>query len=500
MVVRTHIFDDIVGLANVLGDDASLPERILGYGGIGTKATQLWKWSKVAANPPAQVRNLVSNWILLNLSGVPLHRLPKLLYRALKEIRTNGKYYQIGLKHGLTASTFAANELLEIEREILTLQMQERGSLSVVGLKNLGAKVVEWTGNKYQQAEMWSKLAKIIYEMEVNHKSEGEAAMEAQEWLFDYSLVGRKTRYLRNAPIGAPFLTFYMKVLPRILEVAINHPQRFLPYAGLIIGSQLLAAAFAGGDYDDFERLKKSLPDWIQEKGHALFLPVKDEHDRWQVVDISYFLPWTMLTDLVGHTVKSGVGLATGEGFDEFGELLTMSGLLSGPIPDLIAAAMTGKDSFTGRQIINRADPGGTQMMALLTYLYTMSVPSFLAGIPPFHEHATYRGAGGHLYESITGTLDRWGEPKSTLPQALARFMGVNIYPMEPVRTRALNMRRRGIEMREVQRRMRTRINNANMSGEDPRAIRENYRAKLDRMQREAAKYAKESKLSAATR
>ncbi len=500
MVVRSHVYEDVMGAAHVLADDASMAERILGFGGIGTKITQIWKWSKVAANPPAQVRNLVSNWILLNLSGVPLRKLPKLLGRALKEIRTKGRYYKIGVRHGITESTFAANELFRIEREMLQLQMKTRGSFSLLHIKNMAAMVVEWTGDRYQDAEMWSKLAKIMYEMEVNGKTEGEAAMEAQEWLFDYSLVGKNTRYLRNAPIGAPFLTFYLKVLPRILETAINHPQRFLPYVALIYGSQLLAAALSGGDPDDFKRLKKALPDWIQRKGSVMFLPVKDEHDRWQVVDIGYMLPWTMWTELAGTTVKTGLGVVKGEGFGELGNLLTLSGLLGGPIPDLMAAVLTGKDSFTGRQIVEPLDPAGEQFHALITYLVNMAVPSFLAGIPPFHEHATYRGAGGHFYESVTGAVDRYGQPKSTVPQALARFVGVNIYPMEPARTRAQNMRRRMLDIRETQRRMTTRLNDANLAGDDAAAIRKAYTKKIRNMQREAAQYAEDSRLSPATR
>ena len=57
---------------------------MLGYGGIGPKITQTWKWLKGPANPPAQVRNLVSNMVLLNLSGVPLYR--RLGYRSLEPV------------------------------------------------------------------------------------------------------------------------------------------------------------------------------------------------------------------------------------------------------------------------------------------------------------------------------------------------------------------------------------------------------------------------------
>jgi hypothetical protein len=495
LIVRQQIYDDLVSAARVMGDSAGLAERILGYGGIGTKVTQLWKWSKVAASPPAQVRNLVSNWVLLHLSGVPLHRIPGLVQRAAQEIRTRGRYYRVGIKYGITVSTFAANEMLRIERETTKTLKKAKDGFSLLDLKDLAEAVIEWTGDRYQDAEMLSKLMKIMYEMETNGRTEAEAALEAQEWLFDYSLVGQNVRYLRNAPIGAPFLTFYIKVLPRLLETAVNRPERFLPYIALIWGSYLLAGAMAGVDGDYMKKLRKALPDFIQEKGHSLVLPVRDEHGRWQFVDIGYFLPWTMWTELVRHVGGSIAGLARGNGFGQFGELLTMSGLLGGPIPDLIAALMTGKDSFTGKAIVDETMPASEQLMSMLTYLYGMAMPSWLVGIPPFHDYSTYRGASGHLYEAVTKSVDRFGEPRSTVPQALARFVGVNVYPVEPAAAREKNVAIRDWKIREVERQLRRVARDRSLSdGERDRLIRK-YLGKIDGMTKELDEYIEASEL-----
>jgi len=495
LVVREEIYEDVVGMSHSVPKDASMAEKIFGQGGHGTKVTQIWKWSKVAANPPAQVRNLVSNFILVNLSGVPLRKMPSLLVRAIDEIRHNGKYYQVGRKYGITESTFAAQELLRIRREVLDLQLRAKKGFGLLDLKNMAARVVEVTGDLYQNAEMLGKLMKIIHEIEVNKLSEGDAAMEAQEWLFDYSLVGKNTRYLRNAPIGAPFLTFHLKVLPRLIDVAINHPTRYLPYAGLLYGLPYLFAALNGVSGDDWDKLKKALPDWLQERGHALILPMKDSLGRWQAVDLGYFLPWSMWTELIRNVYGSVKGLFTGKGFNEFGKLITGFGLFTGPIPSLGAVLLTGRDPFTDKVVFDPSDPASTQAVSGLTYLYTLAAPSFLAGVPPFHEHAAYKGSLGHLYEAVTDRRDKWGDPKSTIPQASLRMIGVNIYPLVPEKSRRMNMFIRQWRIREIEQRAESILRDPNLSREEKKRIQDKYRDKISALVEETREYARASQV-----
>lgn len=495
LVVRKEIYDDIIGTALSLDPDAGFFQSLFNYGGTGTKITQWWKWSKVAANPPAQIRNIVSNLILLHLSGVPLYRIVPLLIRAVKEIRTKGRYYKIILKHGVTVSTFAANEMIRIDREMLDLHSRSRGGIGIPHLQQIAGTIVEYAGDAYQMSETVGKLMKVMYEMEVNNMPEGDAVMEAQEWLFDYSLVGKNTRFLRNAPIGAPFLTFYIKVLPRLLEVATTAPWRFLPYAALINGLPYLVGALSGADDDDMETLQKTLPDWLQDRGDALFLPGRDKYGRWRAVDIGYFLPWTMWTDIskkIGNSVYSTV---TGEGVTQWGELISMSGLFTGPLSNVMAVALTGKDPFTGKQVVRGEDTGDEQVAAILTYGYNMFAPPWLTGAWPFNEYALTKGASGHLYEAVTGRVNRYGDPKSTVPQALARFVGVNIYPIEPEKSRAFNLRNRARQIEAVKSIMNRRLSDPNVDSEDRDEYKAKYMAKIKRMINEMNQYAKDSKV-----
>lgn len=62
--------------------------------------------------------------------------------------------------------------------------------------------------------------------MEREGKSAEQAALDAQQAIFDYSLIPPSVRYLRNAPVGMPFVTFPYKVAPRLIELVVKNPWR----------------------------------------------------------------------------------------------------------------------------------------------------------------------------------------------------------------------------------------------------------------------------------
>ena len=83
---------------------------------------------------------------------------------------------------------------------------------------------------------------------------EGEAALAAHIAVFDYSLITPTVRGLRSFAIGAPFVTFYYKALPRILEMIAKRPHKLLPYLAIPAAISL----YISRDYDiSLEDLKK---------------------------------------------------------------------------------------------------------------------------------------------------------------------------------------------------------------------------------------------------
>ena len=489
--IRKEIYEDLIGVGQMIPTETSPAEWLLGYGRGGTKITQLWKMSKVALNPPTQVRNFVSNGVLLHLSGVPFHRVPQRMLQSISQIASanpkarkmmieagikpaDAKHWRIAQKLGILGGTFSANELFRIRTDILDLEARGHTKFSFATLKNIGGIISDKAGDAYQFSEAIFKTAKIIDAMEREGMSESDAALAAQEALYDYSLVPRSVRYLRNAPIGVPFLTFYYKTGQRLPEILLKHPQRFLPY--WIIGSALIGYMADDNDVEkeDVEALQKALPLWLQDRGPALPLPYRDEYNRWQFVDVGYFLPWSMFDEARKDLQKGNVG-----------EFIKTTGMLGGPIPDAIVAIKTNKDPFTQTDIINEQDPPKKQVIDFMIYTWRLLMPTWLTDV----------GFAGKMKQAITKEVDKFGDPKLTKMQAAARLVGVNIYPIEPKKTRFENLRRMNWELKEIQQRGNRRLRDKNLTREEKREIREEVRKLMKAQQKRIKEYREESKI-----
>ena len=482
--VRKEIHNMLIG-SRMISDDASVAEKILGYGGWGTKVTQFWKTMKVPFNPPSQVRNFVSNMVLLHVSGMPLHRIPQRFVQAIQEIRSNGKHWLVAKKYGIKATTFTNQELMKLETELLEAMKQQAPS-TLADLKFFAAKVFDAVGGAYQGIESIGKTMKIIDAMERQGMSEVDAVMAAQETLFDYSMVPKSIRYLRQAPIGGPFITFYYKALPMLIRNFVTAPHRFLPY---ILIPYLLAQMIAD-DYDvddeDIKKLMKALPEWLHKRGHTMVLPFKDANGRWQVLDYGYFMPWGYFAELFNE-VKNTVGKGK---IGETGRIVGATGLLGGPIPDLIAAIKTNKDPFTKRDIVNKNDPPARQLSDLMTYLWRMGAPTWLTDI----------GYAGHTYRWLTGKVNprlgpSYGEQLLTGPQTQARIVGINIYPIDPQKSRTENIRNMVREMEDVSRRMGQMARDPNLTPEQRRGVIGEYKTEIMIRRENLRQYQRESEV-----
>ena len=481
--VRTEIYNDLMGAQDFMPTDPGFAQKILGYGGIGTKVTQLWKMSKVSLNIPGQVRNAISNGVMLQLSGVPFHSLPLLMARAIRQVRNGGKHWAVAKKYGVTESTFQAQEMFRARRDLLDLERDLKGLTPLIALKTVGAVIADAAGDTYQFTEALFKTVKIMDAMERQGMDEEAAAIEAQKWLFDYSLIDKNVRYLRNAPVGMPFLTYTTKVLPRLAEVALLHPQRFLPWVALMYGMQAWAQAMFGGDDDEWDELKKALPKWMQEKGHVAFLPWRDDAGRLQAVDMSYFFPWSQWAEF-GRSLTEGDLKGAGRAM----------GLFGGPVTSVITAWATGEDSFTGRQIINEGDPTSYQAASLLAYTWDLMMPPMMgsSGVvsPMWLLDPQY---GGKLAQASTGATNRMGDQKATYGQAASRIAGFNAYGIDPEVTRTSNLIGMKADIAKARAALRSKLGNQGLTPTQQKKLIEDYTAEMAKRAKEMQKYAEES-------
>lgn len=470
--VKKEIYDDIALAGQFSNPNSGFVQQIFGDSGYATEATKFWKMSKVALNPPTQIRNALSNVILLNLSGMKWRNIPTRLLQAMDDARKAGPYTQIAKKYGAINSTFSKQEMVEINKAYLKAKAKASGKF-LDRTKYIAGSIADTASNAYQAIETIGKTAKIIDEM-AKGVDEATAALKAQETLFDYSLVPPSVRYARNAPIGMPFVTFYYKVLPNLLETAIRYPERYAPYLAVPYGIHALIANYNDVSMEDFEKLKKALPEYLRDNNSALALPVKDEQGRWQFLDYSYFMPWGMFTGTVNNLKDQ-----------EFGELLKDTGALGGPVTSMVSALLTGVDAFTGRKIVNDYDPPAKQIADSMLYIYRLAAPTWLTDI----------GFAGRLKQAIDKDVNRFGEQATTIPQAMGRLVGFNIYPIDPELSRAENIKFMKQEIQGIKSRRTRVLKNPNLTNEERNNIAKKYAEQIQSRADQLIKYAEESEI-----
>jgi len=247
----------------------------------------------------------------------------------------------------------------------------------------------------------------------------------ANDILFDYSLVNNNIRWLRNAPLGLPFITYYYNVLPKIIETLYKHPERFIPYVALAYALPALTMATFDLDDDELEKLRLSAQDYIRDKGTLFFLPYRDGKGNIQFVDVGKYLPFSTLLSPFMTAYNSGDIVKAGR------ELLTPV-TPGGPVITAIAALATGRDPFTDKEIMDPRDTTKNQAFSLFSYIFNQAMPPAIGFDLKNLENSA--GAIPALYNSLftDGTgVDKRGMPKPETLEAAARLLGLNITPLK---------------------------------------------------------------------
>ena len=451
--IRKEIYDDMMGIAGAHGEQSAVA-RFFTPAGLGGKTQQVFKYTRVIANPPTLSRNLISNMVLLHTSGVSMFKIPSLLSRSMNELVNNGKYYKIAQKYGVEVGTFTNEEIRRIDIEFLKLKKDPSlfDKLSIVIGKAAGP------GSRfYQKSEVLFKVAKIIDGIENKGLSEAEASLEAQDAILDYSLVSPSVRFLRSVPFGAPFITFQVKVLPQLLKNLRKNPLSFAPYVAL---PYIMATWFAAEnevDEEDVKMLKKHMGDWARDRGSIYFFPGRDENGKWKAIDVGYFFPWTAWFEASKDMMKG-----------EFGDAWQDTGLFSGPV-DVLKGLESNVDPFTQQPIWNESDPPQQQYQDILIWMSSYMVPPFMS---PRNKAGAVTNAGGPAVKLLMatglkeGNIGRDGLPKYDVPFSILSFFGFNTYTLDPQWQLAQNVKWMTKDRDKIQQRMLQLLRDPSLSQE----------------------------------
>jgi len=454
--VRKEIYDDILGNADIAFGEVN-PWNPFGSHTRMARWVSIFKLLKVPLNPPSAARNFVTNSVNMQLlGGMPFSSQPSRLRSAFrahyKNIDDGPKFngltaYQIAKKYGISGTTLVSAEIRQLED--VFRGAEKEGIFSILHKFSVAGKKIGKTGAQiYQMLEVMGKTALIQYYLE--HKTdvlrevqnlpenigpdgktsislEYAAVIEANRVLFDYSEVSPIVRGLRSSFFGAPFITFQVKVLPELLKVAARHPLRFWPYVAFYASAQALFGSNPFTD-DEWDQVIRLAPEWIRERGSGFIMPMRDEHGRIQVADLSYFFPWSGITQTVGGLVRG-----------EWGQAAREAGLVA-PGWQLANALLSNKDTFTGREIINENDSSFDKGYDTLSYAWQMAMPNVLTrrgfvNMPSLLKAVARMDPDeleGKIFDATFSRENRYGEPKRDVTSAMLSLVGLNLTPIPP--------------------------------------------------------------------
>lgn len=149
-------------------------------------------------------------------------------------------------------------------------------------------------GQVYGFIEDWMKYSKYL-----SNRDQGlspiAAGQDASRTLFDYDEVGSYINWLRNSPIGSPFVTFTYKAVPFMLRESIKHPIRA---ASVLLGFQ------AWNSLQGTDNVKKYMPSWATPMNMVdefltpwLRIPATGPTGTQHYINTSYFSPWGDIGD-----------------------------------------------------------------------------------------------------------------------------------------------------------------------------------------------------------
>ena len=363
-----------------------------------------WKLGKTIWNPAVHFRNMFSNSVLLDLSGMDAIQQAKYIGKSLKHIRGNSQEYQQARRYFMR-TTMVKGELLDDMLKGFK-EVEGQGLRNLISGFNKGVSKASATPSQiYQSEEFIGKFIKYL-EQRDKGKTVIEAVQEANKWLFDYSDLANWEKNIARRIM--PFYTFPRKALPRVLEAAANRPLVLAKYPMLAKSLTQYSLYKLELTTKDYEQIEKLLPEYMNQ-GSYLLMPYRDANGDLRFFDWTWNVPW------------GGIFEAEQRGL--------MKSAITNPLVQITYEIMQNKSSWTGRKIYDDAIPVDKQTPA---YRKEQNFKKMLYVWQALSPSLAYKGIyWDKLYGAATGKKIRGKD--MLLPESIA-------HTIFGVRTQALDV------------------------------------------------------------
>lgn len=314
-----------------------------------------WKASKTVYNPGTHARNWVTNSLVFAdlADASPLNPANWGSYKkAVDSAVKKDDVYRASVKAGLIGNEYSSTELQAIKDSFTVSSSPLDGIFHALG------KVHKTVLKSYDAGDIVMKLA-AVHNYVRKGMSLDAAIAETDEWYPNYARTGKITRWLRNSPVGAPFVSFFDQSVRIAGRAVARKPLKVMKIVALPVMLNMLSRSILGvrKDEDKLVQGESSVSRFMQPLITPI-MPVRDKNGRVMTLDLTSILP--LANDLVPQ-VKNGS--------------LRIPWLMSGPLATSVIEQWSGQESFTGRPFINDKMTLGEQMGARGKQLWNTLAP-----------------------------------------------------------------------------------------------------------------------------
>lgn len=396
--VLKPIARDIMPVWNGVKNTGELSRMVNEFIKFEERAMAAFKIGKTALNIPTASRNVVSNFLQLNMSGMSIPRVIEYVIEALRHYSGASPKLSLARENGLLKTNFAQGEIGEI------LTVFEEMNKSPLGVWKNAKKLA----NYYGKIDDVFKMAKFLEQLDKG-KDVPIAIREAQKWGMDYSLAHPLIKLSRRHI--APFVTYQYKIAPLVAESLYKRPWVIGKYIASVYGINEAVKSMMNLDENDWKRLRSMLPSYIRKNNTFVVVPWKSPEGGVQWVNLEYFFPWQSF-NAIGKSMIRGdvrdIPNQLGIGHPLMDVLYTLSKSSSTENPPI--------DMFTHREIYNRLDSPTEKAAKTSLWVFQKWLPTML----------TTEGTAGKITKAALGVKDSDGRVMGW-DKALLSLVGVNI-------------------------------------------------------------------------